>query len=106
MRGPATAEAHAGAVYVNVKGSRPLIEQATAQPEFENIFELLGKLEINLTDAKIKAMRSPEDEKPAIYKGREALLKEIAARRAFFVSKWQSEWVPIKQATKLALGVK
>jgi len=105
MRGPATAEAHAGAVYVSVNGSRPLIEQATAQPEFENIFELLGKLEINLTDAKIKAMRSPEDEKPAIYKGREALLKEIAARRAFFVSKWQPEWVPNKQTTKLALGV-
>ena len=105
-RGPATAEAHAGAVYVTVKGSRPLIEQARAQQEFENIFELLDKLEINLTDAKIKAMFSPEDEKPAIYQGRAALLEEIAARRAFFVSKWQAEWVPVKKAAKLTISAK
>ena len=105
MRGPATAEAHSGAVYVNVKGSRLLIEQSAAQAVFEEIFELLAKLEVNLSDAKIKAMPSPLAEKPAIFQGRADLLEEIAERRKFFVSKWQAEWIPKKKAAQLAIGV-
>ena len=92
-------------LYVH-NGTNGVIEQPKAQPVIEEIFDLLAKLEIKLTDAKIKAMHSPEVEKAAIYEGRAALLKEIAERRAYFVSKWQADWVAKNKAAKKALSEK